>query len=83
MEPKYPNAADAVGLVWANAVVQRDDVTKLQQAVVKLIQEGLASLVPPVGNVVVPLVFPVVQPIITRRSTRSPTCATRAAPSTC
>lgn len=66
VEPKYRNATDHVGHLVATATIQRDDVTKLQEALTTLLRDGLTSLLPPVGDIVVPLVLPFVQQTIAK-----------------
>lgn len=64
VDPEYDNPADAVGQLAVTAKVQRDDVTQLRDAFTNLVQEGLADLLPPIGDAVSPLVMPTIQPII-------------------
>jgi hypothetical protein len=66
VEPKYRNATEQVGYLVATATIQRDDVTKLQEALTTLFRDGLASLLPPAGDIVAPLVLPFVQPTIAK-----------------
>lgn len=66
VEPKYEKATEAVGVMSATAAIQRDDVRKLQEAFSQLVQEGLADLLPPIGEIVSPLIYPRIQPIIAK-----------------
>lgn len=66
VEPKFEDSSVATGLVHVTATVQRDDLTKLQRSFEEMIQDGLRTLSPPVGGVISTLVFPFVQPLITR-----------------
>lgn len=63
-EPEFENPIERTGQLNVTATIRRDDITKLREAFDRLVQDGLASLVPPLGTVVAPLVYPRVKPYI-------------------
>jgi hypothetical protein len=63
-EPPFDNPRPGEAYVRAKATVQRDDTRQLQQLFAELIHEGVSQLVPPVGGLIAPPVWALLQPIV-------------------
>lgn len=51
-EEKFKKAKQQSGTVTATATVQRDDVTELEEAFVKLLDDAMAQFLPPIAGIV-------------------------------